>query len=301
MSHPVLSKGGVRHDLVVDSLAEAFGVRPVLHGAGDASTIFPFCLLAVAGGTAIAVDCPGNPGALGTSRAIVVDPTEHPLIGSQDYRESLPLEDHEIVLTFDDGPLPPSTTRILDILASECVKATFFMVGRMAQSYPALVQRAYAEGHTIATHSQNHPLTFQRMPVDKAAREIEDGFQSVRTALGNPKGVSDFFRFPGLMRQASVERYLTSRGYQTWSVDFMADDWRHINDNEIVRRAITRIEARGRGILLLHDIHPKTALALPALLRELKARGYKIVHVVEATVDQRKSAPPPQALRASRL
>jgi len=258
---------------------------------GMRRTIFPFCLLAVAGGTAIAVDCPGNPGALGTSRAIVVDPTEHPLIGSQDYRESLPLEDHEIVLTFDDGPLPPSTTRILDILASECVKATFFMVGRMAQSYPALVQRAYAEGHTIATHSQNHPLTFQRMPVDKAAREIEDGFQSVRTALGNPKGVSDFFRFPGLLRQASVERYLTSRGYQTWSVDFMADDWRHINDNEIVRRAITRIEARGRGILLLHDIHPKTALALPALLRELKARGYKIVHVVEATVDQRKSTP----------
>jgi len=258
---------------------------------GMRRTIFPFCLLAVAGGTAIAVDCPGNPGALGTSRAIVVDPTEHPLIGSQDYRESLPLEDHEIVLTFDDGPLPPSTTRILDILASECVKATFFMVGRMAQSYPALVQRAYAAGHTIATHSQNHPLTFQRMPVDKAAREIEDGFQSVRTALGNPKGVSDFFRFPGLLRQASVERYLTSRGYQTWSVDFMADDWRHINDNEIVRRAITRIEARGRGILLLHDIHPKTALALPALLRELKARGYKIVHVVEATVDQRKSTP----------
>ena len=261
---------------------------------GMRRTIFPFCLLAVAGGTAIAVDCPGNPAALGTSRAIVVDPTEHPLIGSQDYRESLPLEDHEIVLTFDDGPLPPSTARILDILASECVKATFFMVGRMAQSYPALVQRAYAAGHTIATHSQNHPLTFQRMPVDKAAREIEDGFQSVRTALGNPKGVSDFFRFPGLLRQASVERYLTSRGYQTWSVDFMADDWRHINDNEIVRRAITRIEARGRGILLLHDIHPKTALALPALLRELKARGYKIVHVVEATVDQRKSTPPPQ-------
>jgi peptidoglycan/xylan/chitin deacetylase (PgdA/CDA1 family) len=264
-------------------------------------TIFAFCLLAAAGGSAIAADCPGNPGALGTSRTIAVDPTEHPLIGSEGYPDSLPLEDHEIVLTFDDGPVPPATARILDILASECVKATFFLVGVMAQTCPALVQRAYAEGHTIATHSQNHPLTFQRMPVAKAVREIEDGFRSVRAALGNPKGVSDFFRFPGLLRRASVERYLASRGYQTWSVDFMADDWRHINDNEIVRRAITRIEARGRGILLLHDIHPKTALALPALLRELKTRGYKIVHVVEATADQRKSAPPPQALRAPRL
>jgi peptidoglycan/xylan/chitin deacetylase (PgdA/CDA1 family) len=257
-------------------------------------TIFAFCLLALAGGYAFGAECPGNPDALGTSRTIVVDPTEHPLIGSHNYRESLPLEDHEVVLTFDDGPLPPSTGHVLDTLASECIKATFFMVGRMAQAYPALVKRAYAEGHTIATHSESHPLTFQKMPVDKAAREIEEGFESVRTALGDPKGVSDFFRIPGLLRQDSVEQYLTSRGYQTWSVDFMADDWHHINDKEIVRRAITRIEARGRGILLLHDIHPKTALALPQIIKELKARGYKIVHVVEATPDLPKTASLPE-------
>jgi hypothetical protein len=132
------------------------------------------------------------------------------------------------------------------------------------------------------------------MPVEKAAREIEDGFESVRGALGDPKGVSDFFRIPGLLRQDSVEQYLTSRGYQTWSVDFMADDWHHINDKEIVRRAITRIEGRGKGILLLHDIHPKTALALPQIIKELKARGYRIVHVVEARPDLPKTASLPQ-------
>jgi peptidoglycan-N-acetylglucosamine deacetylase len=258
------------------------------------ATIFACCLLAIAGGSAVAAECPGNPDALGTSRTLVIDPTEHPLIGTFNYRESLPLEDHEVVLTFDDGPLPPHTGRVLDILASECVKATFFMVGRMARAYPDMVKRIYAEGHTIGTHSQNHPFTFARMPVDKAAREIEDGFDSVRATLDDPKGVSDFFRIPGLLRQDSVELYLTGQGYQTWSVDFVADDWRHINDKEIVRRAISRIEARGKGILLLHDIHKMTALALPPLLRELKARGYRIVHVVEATPERPKTASLPE-------
>ena len=89
-------------------------------------------------------ECPGNPDALGTSRTIVVDPVEHPRLGSMQYRESLPLEDHEVVLTFDDGPLPPRTNHILDILAHECVKATFFLVGQMATTYPR--RRAQSPG-----------------------------------------------------------------------------------------------------------------------------------------------------------
>ena len=193
-------------------------------------TIFACCLLVLAGESAGAAECPNHPDAIGTSRTLVVDPTEHPLIGAFNYLESLPLEDHEVVLTFDDGPLPPYTGRVLDILASECVKVTFFMVGQMARAYPDLVKRVHAEGHTIGTHSENHPFTFARTAVDKAAREIQDGFDSVRSALGDPKGVSDFFRFPGLLRQDSVELYLTAQGYQTWSVDFVADDWRQIND-----------------------------------------------------------------------
>ena len=251
-------------------------------------------LLAAMAGSALGADCRGNPNALGTSRTIVVDPKEHPLLGVHNYRESLPLNDHEVVLTFDDGPLPPYSNRILDILAEECVKATFFMVGRMATAYPRVVKRAYAEGHTIGNHSQNHPFTFARMPVDRAAIEIEQGFTSIRTALGDPNGVSDFFRIPGLLRQDAVEQYLTSKGYQTWSVDFLADDWTHIKPDEIVRRALNRIEARGKGILLLHDIHGATAAALPILLRELKERGYRIVHVVQARPDFPKTASLPE-------
>src|ERR1700704_3287199 len=87
----------------------------------------------IAAGPASAADCPGNPGALGTSRTLVVDPREHTRIGTMQYAETLPLEDHEVVLTFDDGPLPPHSNQVLDILASRCVKATFFIIGRLAR------------------------------------------------------------------------------------------------------------------------------------------------------------------------
>jgi peptidoglycan/xylan/chitin deacetylase (PgdA/CDA1 family) len=244
-------------------------------------------------GTAGADECPA--GALGVSRTLVVDPTEHVRLGAWQYSESLPLRDREVVLTFDDGPLPPYTNRILDLLAAECVKATFFMVGRMVQAYPAAVRRIYNDGHTIANHSQTHPFTFHRMSVDQAAHEIEGGFSSLRTALGDDaKAVAPFFRFPGLLRQNSVEQYLAAHNYMTWSIDLAADDWTRISNQEVARRAISRLEARGKGILLLHDIQPATALAMPEILRELKARGFKIVHVVPATPDRPKTVTEPQ-------
>ena len=242
-------------------------------------------------GTAGAAECPA--GALGVSRTLVVDPSEHVRLGAWQYGESLPLKDREVVLTFDDGPLPPYTNRILDLLDSECVKATFFMVGRMVQAYPAVVRRIYNDGHTIANHSQTHPFTFHRMSVDQAAHEIEGGFSSLRTALGDPKAVAPFFRFPGLLRQNSVEQYLAAHNYMAWSIDLAADDWTHINNKEVARRAISRLEARGKGILLLHDIQPATALAMPEILRELKARGFKIVHVMPATPDRPKTVTEP--------
>ena len=207
-------------------------------------TVAAYFLLASLIGTATAgaEECPAD--ALGVSRTIVVDPREHPRVGSMQYNESLPLKDHEVVLTFDDGPLPPYTTRILETLAAECVKATFFMVGRMAQGYPAIVRRVYNEGHTIANHSQSHPFTFHKMSVEHAAQEIEGGFASLRTALGDPNAVAPFFRIPGLLRQTPVEQYLADHNDMTWSVDFLADDWTHINNREVARRASMRLMAR---------------------------------------------------------
>jgi peptidoglycan/xylan/chitin deacetylase (PgdA/CDA1 family) len=255
--------------------------------------VVSFFMAAAVCGPVLAADCPGNPNALGVSRVLVVDPTEHPVLGELSYRESLPLNDHEVVLTFDDGPLPPYTSRILDILKHECVKATFFMVGRMAHAYPHMVKRVFEEGHTLANHSESHPFTFHRMSVERAAQEIEGGFHSIRTALGDPNGVAPFFRFPGLLHQPAVERYLRERAVQAWSVDVVADDWTHINNREIVRRAMKRLEARRKGILLLHDIQPATALGLADLLAQLKAGGFKIVQVVPASPDRAKTPTTP--------
>src|SRR5215510_2733861 len=110
----------------------------------------------VAPGASLAADCPGHPDALGTSRTIVVDPREHQRIGTMQYRETLPLADHEVVLTFDDGPLPKYSNQVLQILANECIKATFFLIGSQARANPEGVRKLVAAGHTIGSHSQNH-------------------------------------------------------------------------------------------------------------------------------------------------
>jgi peptidoglycan/xylan/chitin deacetylase (PgdA/CDA1 family) len=242
-------------------------------------------------GAAVAAECPGNPDALGTSRTIVVDPIGHPRLGSMQYHESLPLEDHEVVLTFDDGPLPPRTNHVLDILASECVKATFFMVGKMATTYPHVARAVLAAGHTVGTHSQTHPLRLHKMPLAKAEEEINGGIVSVTAALGEPP--APFFRIPGLARTNAIDQYLASQNLETWSADFPADDWTKISPAQVYTRALQRIEANGKGILLLHDIQARTVEALPTLLHELKRRGYRIVHVVPATPDLPQTATVP--------
>ena len=226
--------------------------------------------------------CPGNPHALGTSRTLAVDPAALPRIGHIQYRHTLPLQDHEVVITFDDGPLPPYTDRVLQALAAECVKVTYFLVGQMAAAYPDTVRRIYNAGHVIGTHSQNHPFHFDAMGRPRVEHEVGRGIASVRAALGDPKALAPFFRIPGLARSHDVETYLASQSLAVWSADEVADDWhRGITAAQIVSKAIHRIEAHEhRGVLLLHDIHPATALAVPTLLKELKARGYRIVQAV---------------------
>jgi len=241
------------------------------------------CLLGgLASAAAEPVACPGNPDALGTSRTLAVDPAALPRIGKIQYRNTLPLNDHEVVITFDDGPLPPYTDRILETLAAECVKVTYFLVGQMASAYPETVRRIYNAGHVIGTHSQSHPFHFDSMSEERIEREVTRGIASVTAALGERKALAPFFRIPGLARSGDVERYLASQSLAVWSADEVADDWhRGISAAQIVTKAIRRIESHDhRGVLLLHDIQPATALALPTLLKELKARGYRIVQAV---------------------
>jgi len=241
-----------------------------------------------------AADCPDHPDALGTSRTLVVDPRAHPRIGAMQYAESLPLRDHEVVLTFDDGPVPRHSNQILQILADQCVKATFFTIGRQAQANPEGVRKLAAAGHTVGTHSQTHPLTFNKMSVEQAKQEVDQGIASTLAALGDPSALAPFFRVPGLLRGEGVETYAASQGLQLWSADFLADDWRHIPSSKVYDLAIKRLEARGKGILLLHDIQARTVAALPNILHELKTRGYHIVHVVPATAERPATPTEPQ-------
>ena len=242
-----------------------------------------FAACAILAATPARAETCANPNALGTARTLVVDPAAHRLVGSMQYPETLPLNDHEVVLTFDDGPLPKHTRPILETLAAECVKATFFIVGRMATAYPEALREVYAAGHTIGTHTQNHPLGMNKMPTEKAEAEIAQGIASTSAALGNPDAVAPFVRIPGLRRSPVIESYLASKDLMAWSADFPADDWHHISSAKVVQTALSRLEAKGRGILLLHDIQQRTQDALPVILRELKARGYRIVHVVPST------------------
>ncbi len=240
------------------------------------------CTVASVSVAAAAETCSGDPDALGTSRVLTVNPGEVSQIGTIQYKQTLPLDDHEVVITFDDGPLPPYSNIILDTLASQCVKATYFLVGQMAHAYPSIVRRIYKEGHTIGTHSQDHPFAFQRLSLPRVEHEVDGGIASVDTAVGDAKAVAPFFRIPGLRRSKMVDDFLASRLLVTWSADVVADDWRHINAPEVLRRAMHRLDQKGRGILLLHDIQPATAMALPTLLKELKAHGFHVVQVVPA-------------------
>jgi peptidoglycan/xylan/chitin deacetylase (PgdA/CDA1 family) len=244
-------------------------------------------VIGVAFGAATAAraqDCPGHPDAIGTSRVITIEPGDYQRLGTLNYQQTLPLADHEVVLTFDDGPISPYSNQVLDILGSQCVKALYFLVGEMAKAYPAVVRRIHDEGHTIGTHSQDHPLRFDRISDAKVRWEIDTGIDNVSAALGDGGGLAPFFRIPGFGRTDVVESELAARSLVVFSTDTVADDWhRHISPTQIIARAMSRLEAKGKGMLLLHDIHPWTVAALPGLLKELKAHGFRIVQVVPAS------------------
>jgi peptidoglycan-N-acetylglucosamine deacetylase len=252
-----------------------------------AGAIFACLILA---GEARAGDCAGRPGALGTSRTLIVDPAHYRRFGTNQYSETLPLEDHEVVLTFDDGPLPPYTEIVLDALARECVKATFFVVGQMARDFPQLVQREYGEGHTIGTHTEHHPH-LNRLPAGYGRKEMAEGIASVQRVLGDAGRAAPFFRFPYLDASPALEAIAWKLGLSVWSTDVHASDWLLVTPEKVTAMAIERLERKKRGMLLLHDIQNRTALAVPAILRELNNRGYRVVHAVPAG-----SSGPPQEL-----
>ena len=215
----------------------------------------------------------------GVSRVIEIDTGGGPIFGTLTKRtkEQRFLGAKEVVITFDDGPMPWITRSILDTLEKHCAKATFFQVGRMAVAYPTVTQEILARGHTIGGHTWSHPLNMPRLKAEKAQAEIEKGLAAVSLAAGQP--VAPFFRFTGLSDSNALLAYLQSRGIASFTVDVVSDDSFISDPARLARVTIERIEAKKGGIVLFHDIKAATARALPKILAELDARGYRVVHL----------------------
>ena len=228
-----------------------------------------------------AAECPRKD-TLGTSRILAVDAVSFPRVGLKSFPQTLPLRDHEVVLTFDDGPWPPTTPKILAALAAECVHATFFVIGKPASEHPDLLRRIAAEGHTIGHHTWSHPSLLRIKP-DEAVEQIDRGIEADEMALhgvATPIPSTPFFRFPGFESTPATLSLLQSRGIVVFGADLWASDWSRMTPKQELSLVINRLRAAGRGIILLHDPRAQTAAMLPAFLRYLRDNGFHVVHVV---------------------
>jgi peptidoglycan/xylan/chitin deacetylase (PgdA/CDA1 family) len=227
-------------------------------------------------------DCPAD--AVGTSRVLAIEPAAFPRVGRKQFTATLPLERGEVVLTFDDGPWPGTTPNVLDALRRECVKATFFVLGRNAVAHPDILRREVAEGHTVAHHTWSHPL-LNRMTVSAAEAQIDRGIAAVDGVLygrREPQPIPRFFRFPGFASSPALLDRLARRRIVVFGADLWASDWNPMTPDAELRLVLHRLGQAGHGIVLFHDTKRQTAAMLPAFLRALKQRGFRIVHVVPA-------------------
>lgn len=220
--------------------------------------------------------CQPGPNALGVARVIEIDPTGGPRFGRMQYRDHDFLQEGEVVLTFDDGPHPAYTMPILDALDEHCIKATFFMVGRQALAFPKFAREVGRRGHSVGTHTWSH-ANLGRSSADKVRSEIELGISAVQLALNGP--TAPMFRFPYLSDPRSAQEYLKSRDTANISIDVDSHDFRTRSPSRMISNVLKGLDGKKKGIILFHDIQPSTAQGIRQLLSELKARGYRIVHM----------------------
>lgn len=232
--------------------------------------------------------CPGNPNALGVSRVVEVDTTGGPGFGSEHFKGMDFLRPGEVVLTFDDGPWPNNTPKVLAALAHHCTKAIFFPIGLHATYEPDLLKQVAAAGHTVGSHTwchQNLTKTKGRCLINGRAQaveytfmdEIEKGISAVSRALGGP--IAPFFRFPGLQQPPEALAYLGTRNIAIFSADFDSFDFKLHRAEQVRASVMAKLKKQGKGIILMHDFQHATAEAIPLILDDLKAGGYKVVQM----------------------
>jgi peptidoglycan/xylan/chitin deacetylase (PgdA/CDA1 family) len=182
-----------------------------------------------------------------------------------------------LALTFDDGPHPELTPRLLDTLRDAGVKATFFLVGRNVAAYPAIVRRMVEEGHEVANHSWSHPLL-----TSYGSSGVESQLRRTHDAIVKACGVAPLHYRPpygavGLSQRARIRKTF---GYPMilWDGDTL--DWQSPRTMEKVRDRVLAMAKPG-AIILCHDIHATTVEAMPEAIAELKARGFQLATVTQ--------------------
>lgn len=218
-----------------------------------------------------------NPDAIGMSRVVEIDTTGGPGFGLEQYKAHDFLLPNEVVLTFDDGPWPENTRSVLAALEAHCVKATFFPIGKHALYHPEILKEVLAAGHTVGSHTWSH-MNLGKATPEAARDEIEKGFSAVRLALGG-KAPAPFFRFPALQAPQTAMDYLAQRNIGIFSMDVDSFDFKWRKPELVAKVVMEKLEKKGKGILLMHDFQQATAKGLPELLAQLKAKGYKVVHL----------------------
>lgn len=219
-----------------------------------------------------------NADAIGLARTVEIDTTGGPGFGFEHFKQHDFLRNKEVLLTFDDGPWPATTQAVLKTLADHCIKATFFPVGKHATYYPEILKQVAEAGHTVGSHTWSHQnLARKNMTREQAKEEIEKGVSAVNIALGTQ--AAPFFRFPALQHPPELVTYLGERNIGIFSTDLDSFDFKARKPEQVVNTIMAKLKKSGKGIVLMHDFQHVTAEALPELLKQLKAEGYKVVHM----------------------
>jgi len=197
--------------------------------------------------------------------------------------------DHPVVaMTFDDGPHPELTPKLLDLLKSRNIRATFYVVGRNVQAYPEIAKRIVDEGHEIANHTWSHP-SLTKIGAARVKSEMDQTTEAIRKATGvTPKTM----RPPYGATNAALNRRLNEEFKMPvimWSVD--PQDWRYRNAARVSSHILSN--AKPGDIILAHDIHASTIAAMPAVFDGLLKKGYQFLTVSELLeYDGVKKRPP---------
>lgn len=181
-----------------------------------------------------------------------------------------------VAMSFDDGPHPELTPKLLDMLKERGIKATFYVVGRNVAQYPDVARRIVAEGHEIANHTWSHP-SLTKLSAARVAKEIESTTEAITGATGVKPTT---LRPPYGATNAALNRRINDEfGLKVamWSVD--PQDWKIRKASHVSSHIIERAVAG--DIILAHDIHPSTVAAMPQTLDALAAKGLKFVTVAE--------------------